>query len=170
MRGTGFNGCMQCVDKSKEDVMKICGNYTDQDKVVLNNYFLEFHSLPMLGTSWVSCALLLRYWMVIVFLFSLLLLCYKSYIVNEIIVHRPENLMYFSAITEYCVEHLPAPNSDPRWKGFAQYISCNSDEVSCTSFECKDYNVLFHKVDAAYNNSANYPTCICWVLFLTTLG
>eukprot|EP00039_Didymoeca_costata_P020272 m.340697 g.340697 ORF g.340697 m.340697 type:complete len:581 (-) comp19466_c0_seq1:108-1850(-) len=105
MRGTGFNGCMQCVDKSKEDVMKICGNYTDQDK--------EHPGFPVhyyCGIGW------------------------------------PENLMYFSAITEYCVEHLPAPNSDPRWKGFAQYISCNSDEV-----------------DAAYNNSANYPTCICWV-------
>lgn len=59
---------------------------------------------------------------------------------------RPENLMYFSAITEYCVEHLPAPQSDPRWEGYADYVSCNSDEV-----------------DAAYNNSATDPTCMCWV-------
>jgi len=60
----------------------------------------------------------------------------------------PENLMYFSAITEYCVEHLPAPHADPRWGpgGFAQYTSCNSDEV-----------------DAAFNNSARDPTCMCWV-------
>eukprot|EP00040_Diaphanoeca_grandis_P028158 m.161768 g.161768 ORF g.161768 m.161768 type:complete len:478 (+) comp31253_c3_seq1:3430-4863(+) len=58
----------------------------------------------------------------------------------------PENLMYFSAITEYCVEHLPSPKSDPRWEGYADYISCNSDEV-----------------DAALNNSARDPSCICWV-------
>ena len=36
-----------------------------------------------------------------------------------------------SPITEYCVEHLPAPQTDPvpGGDGFAQYISCNSDEV-----------------------------------------
>ena len=35
-----------------------------------------------------------------------------------------------SPITEYCVEHLAAPQTDPvpGGDGYAQYISCNSDE------------------------------------------
>jgi hypothetical protein len=105
-RGTGFNGCVECVDGHRDAVVAgPCGNYTDADK--------EHPGFPVhyfCGIGW------------------------------------PENLMYFSAITEYCVEHQPAPKSDPRWEGYADYISCNSDEV-----------------DAAFNNSANDPTCMCWV-------
>ena len=46
------------------------------------------------------------------------------------------------------MEHLPAPDADPRWGpgGFAQYVSCNSDET-----------------DAAFNNTPRDPTCMCWV-------
>lgn len=105
VRGTGFNGCVECVDAHHAQVVAACGNYTDADK--------EHPGYPVhyyCGVGW------------------------------------PENLMYFSAITEYCVEHLPAPKSDPMWPNYAQYVSCNSDEV-----------------DAAYNNSARYPTCMCWV-------
>ena len=38
---------------------------------------------------------------------------------------------------------LQAPASVTEWEGFAQYISCNSDET-----------------DAAFNNSARDPTCM----------
>lgn len=48
----------------------------------------------------------------------------------------PESSFQRSPITEYCVEHLPAPQTDPipGGEGFAQYISCNSDECDGASF------------------------------------
>lgn len=104
-RGTGFNGCVECIDAHHDAVVAACGNYTDADK--------EHPGYPVhyyCGVGW------------------------------------PENLMYFSAITEYCVEHLQPEAPDSQWEGFAQYISCNSDET-----------------DAAWNNSARDPTCMCWV-------
>ena len=56
-----------------------------------------------------------------------------------------------SPVTEYCVEHAPAPQTDPvpGGDGFAQYVSCNSDEC-----------------DGALLPTGNVPrdpTCICWV-------
>jgi len=56
-----------------------------------------------------------------------------------------------SPITEYCVEHLEAPQTDPTpgGDGFAQYVSCNSDECD---------GVLLPE-----GNLPRLPTCICWV-------
>jgi len=56
-----------------------------------------------------------------------------------------------SPITEYCVEHLEAPQTDPTpgGDGFAQYVSCNSDECD---------GVLLPQ-----GNLPKLPTCICWV-------
>lgn len=81
VRGTGFNGCVECVDSHRDRVVATCGNYTDAD--------MEHPGFPIhyyCGVGW------------------------------------PENLMYFSAITEYCVEHLPSPQSDPRWQGYAVHF------------------------------------------------
>eukprot|EP00912_Choanoflagellata_sp_UC4_P000962 UC4_evm1s594 len=105
-QGTGFNGCVDCVDKHRSKVVEVCGNYTDADREV--GYPIHFYC----GVGW------------------------------------PEELQMISPITEYCVEHEAlslADGSDPRWPGFAQYISCNSDETD------------------VYNNSARDPMCICWV-------
>jgi hypothetical protein len=43
----------------------------------------------------------------------------------------PGSSLQRSPITEYCVEHTPAPQTDPvpGGDGFAQYVSCNSDEA-----------------------------------------
>lgn len=56
-----------------------------------------------------------------------------------------------SPMTEYCVEHAAAPQTDPvpGGDGFAQYVSCNSDECD---------GVLLPT-----GNVPRDPTCICWV-------
>jgi hypothetical protein len=43
----------------------------------------------------------------------------------------PESTFQQSPLSEYCVEHLPAPQTDliPGGDGYAQYVSCNSNEV-----------------------------------------
>lgn len=63
----------------------------------------------------------------------------------------PGSSLQRSPITEYCVEHLPAPQTDPvpGGNGFAQYVSCNSDECD---------GVLLPR-----GNTPRAPTCICWV-------
>lgn len=54
-------------------------------------------------------------------------------------------------MTEYCVEHAEAPQTDPSpgGDGYAQYVSCNSDECD---------GVLLPT-----GNVPRSPTCICWV-------
>lgn len=56
-----------------------------------------------------------------------------------------------SPMTEYCVEHAEAPQTDPSpgGDGYAQYVSCNSDECD---------GVLLPT-----GNVPRSPTCICWV-------
>lgn len=56
-----------------------------------------------------------------------------------------------SPITEYCVEHQAAPQTDPTpgGDGYAQYISCNSDECDGALLPT--------------GNLPREPTCICWV-------
>lgn len=46
---------------------------------------------------------------------------------------RPPDCLPFCR-ARYCVEHTPAPQTDPipGGDGFAQYVSCNSDEVDGT--------------------------------------
>jgi len=63
----------------------------------------------------------------------------------------PGSSLQRSPITEYCVEHTPAPQTDPvpGGDGFAQYVSCNSDECD---------GVLLPT-----GNTPRAPTCICWV-------
>ena len=57
-----------------------------------------------------------------------------------------------SPITEYCVEHYVAPQTDPLpgGDGFAQYISCNSDECDGAKL-------------ATGGSSPRAPVCVCWV-------
>eukprot|EP00750_Incisomonas_marina_P002935 INCI12778.4.p1 GENE.INCI12778.4~~INCI12778.4.p1 ORF type:complete len:252 (+),score=12.88 INCI12778.4:53-808(+) len=58
----------------------------------------------------------------------------------------PESLTYFSPITEYCVAHHKAPEPPvPENDGFAQYMSCNSDETD------------------PHGNKPRDPICMCWV-------
>ena len=56
-----------------------------------------------------------------------------------------------SPMTEYCVEHYPAPQTDPvpGGDGYAQYVSCNSDECDGALLPT--------------GNIPRRPTCICWV-------
>ena len=63
----------------------------------------------------------------------------------------PESTFQRSPISEYCVEHLPAPQTDPipGGDGFAQYVSCNSDECDGALLPT--------------GNSPRDPKCICWV-------
>ena len=63
----------------------------------------------------------------------------------------PGSSLQRSPITEYCVEHAAAPQTDPvpGGDGFAQYVSCNSDECD---------GVLLPT-----GNTPREPTCICWV-------
>ena len=51
-----------------------------------------------------------------------------------------------------CVEHLPAPQTDPLpgGDGFAQYVSCNSDECDGAKL-------------SVGGNGPREPYCICWV-------
>jgi hypothetical protein len=56
------------------------------------------------------------------------------------------------ARSRYCVEHYVAPQTDPLpgGDGFAQYISCNSDE-------CDGANL------ATGGSAPRAPDCVCWV-------
>ncbi|EGD75730.1 hypothetical protein PTSG_07846 [Salpingoeca rosetta] len=56
----------------------------------------------------------------------------------------PESLVMNSTIAQYCVESQPVPGGGFD-RGYAQYLSCNSDET--------DY----------LGNKPIDPTCICWV-------
>jgi hypothetical protein len=60
----------------------------------------------------------------------------------------PESVVMSSPITQYCVEHAPAPaapqfHSDDEGDGFADYLSCNGDEVD------------------PWGNAPRDPSCIC---------
>ena len=60
----------------------------------------------------------------------------------------PGSTFQRSPMTSYCVEHTAAPQTDPTpaGDGYAQYVSCNSDECEVTN-----------------NSTPRAPVCICWV-------
>lgn len=60
----------------------------------------------------------------------------------------PGSTFQRSPMTSYCVEHASAPQTDPTpgGDGYAQYVSCNSDECEVTN-----------------NSTPRAPVCICWV-------
>jgi hypothetical protein len=64
----------------------------------------------------------------------------------------PESTFQRSPVNEYCVEHTPAPQTDliPGGDGYAQYISCNSDECDGVYYD-------------EGGSSPRNPKCVCWV-------
>jgi hypothetical protein len=62
----------------------------------------------------------------------------------------PQSTFQRSPMSEYCVEHLPAPQTDPipGGDGYAQYISCNGEENDGALYPV--------------GNSPRDPTCMCW--------
>eukprot|EP01052_Picozoa_sp_SAG31_P044076 SAG31_NODE_7557_length_1655_cov_1.075835_1_plen_363_part_10 len=144
-RGNAFH-CMACADKHRAAVTDGCGVWGDADGT--DGFF---------GAQLIRSAFFygsVSFWLKKV----CVMICDCDTTVAHHAVHFycgvgwPGSSFQRSPITEYCVEHLPAPQTDPLpgGDGFAQYISCNSDE-------CDGAKI------ATGGSSPRDPVCVCWV-------